>query len=95
MPWSLGAESSDCLNTDSVDSDKTVWIHAYMQFCLFCNMFCMNLNVNFQLKHVYFQAGFLIGYVLLFGNEMLITSFFASSLLTISVSVLHVFMFCV
>ena len=28
-----------------------------------------------------------MGYVLLFGNEMLLTSFFASSLLTVSVSI--------
>ena len=52
------------------------------------------VNVSFILKHLYFQAGFLIGYVLLFGNEMLLTSFFASSLLTISVSVFYIGMFC-
>ena len=36
------------------------------------------------------QAGFLGGFVLLFGNEMLLTSYFASCLLTIWVRLLWV-----
>ena len=56
------------------------------------NTNCWFSHTQAHLYYVYiFQAGFVIGYVLLFGNEMLLTSFFASSLLTISVSNLLVF----
>lgn len=51
-----------------------------------------NSPQNFQLFHLcivlfYFQGGFAISYVLLFGNEMLLTSFFFSGLLTVTVSI--------
>ena len=36
---------------------------------------------------VFLQTGFMVGYLLLFGNEMLLTSFFASSLITVTVSI--------
>jgi len=43
--------------------------------------------VCLALPIILLQAGFVISYLLLFGNEMLLTSFFFSGLLTISVRV--------
>jgi len=43
--------------------------------------------VYLTLPIILLQAGFVISYLLLFGNEMLLTSFFFSGLLTISVRV--------